>query len=610
MTTPFETHIPRVENNDGLRLPQREVYSALAAYAADTGVTDREVGIILPVGCGKSGCIALAPFAFRAKRALVVAPGLTIANQLLRDFDPAQPQMFYIKSGSLPNGPFPELAEIRGTETNREDLTEAHVVVTNIQQLQGQDNRWLQDLSSDFFDLILFDEGHHNVATSWEILKGKFPQARIVNFSATPLRADGQLMAGRILYSYPVYRAIQEGYVKSLKAVVLNPSTLRYVRRKDNVEVDVTLEEVRQLGEVDADFRRSIVTSKETLNTIVDASIRELQKLRQDASDDRLKIIASALNFEHCQQIVTAYRERGLRADYVHSREDGDANKQVLTKLNNHELDVIVQVRKLGEGFDHRHLAVAAVFSVFSNLSPFVQFVGRIMRVVKENSPRDPVNRGTVVFHSGANVARRWEDFQSYSAADQEYFDQLLPIEGLDFSSASEIEVEPVVELTRQANPIEVRGQTRVHLEEIPLLQDDPDALQALRATFQRLKGKGYSAEQIREVTEKELQPVPVTKQRARRAKRQALPMRVRTAAARILNDRGINPEGRQYDKKRLDRSNLVTLIATINDHINAAVGRGAKERHEFTQSELDTIDSTFDQIVDGAINEYLDVQS
>lgn len=324
-TNPFQTRAPSVSDNKGLRTPQREAYAALIEFAEGSNGSEREVGIILPVGCGKSGCIALTPFAFKAKRALVVAPGLAIAGQLHDDFDPALPDMFYVKSGALTYAPFPEPVEIRGTTTNLVDLDEAHVVITNIQQLQGTGNRWLQDLAPDYFDLILFDEGHHNVATSWELLKAKFPGANIVNFSATPLRADGQLMAGRILYSYPVFRAIQEGYIKRLKAVVLNPRTLRYVRREDGAEIDVTLDEVRRLGEEDADFRRSIVTSQETLNTIVDASIRELQKLRAATSDDRLKIIASALNFEHCRQVVEAYRARGLKADYVHSREDAAA---------------------------------------------------------------------------------------------------------------------------------------------------------------------------------------------------------------------------------------------------------------------------------------------
>jgi hypothetical protein len=162
----------------------------------------------------------------------------------------------------------------------------------------------------------------------WETLKAQFPNARIVNFSLTPLRADGQIMAGRVLYSYPIFRAIQEGYVKHLKAVQLNPRTLRYVRRNDTEEIEVSLAEVRRLGETDADFRRSIVTSTETLNAIVDASIRELDRLRAATSEGRLKIIASALNFEHCRQIVEAYTARGRRAGYVHSWEDGAANRR------------------------------------------------------------------------------------------------------------------------------------------------------------------------------------------------------------------------------------------------------------------------------------------
>ena len=85
-------------------------------------------------------------------------------------------------------------------------------------------------------------------------------------------------MAGRVVYSYPIFRAIQEGYVKRLKGVQLNPRTLRYVRREDDQEIEVSLDEVRRLGEDEADFRRSIVTSRETLNTIVDASIRQLDR--------------------------------------------------------------------------------------------------------------------------------------------------------------------------------------------------------------------------------------------------------------------------------------------------------------------------------------------
>ena len=594
----FQTRTAHIADNDLIRSPQREAYEHLASFATGESTEEREVGIVLPVGCGKSGCITITPFAFRATRTLVVAPSVPIATQLRDDFDPANSDMFYVKCRVLDGGPFPEPVEIRGTSTNVGDLDEADVVITNIHQLQGASNRWLEALQNDFFDLILFDEGHHNVAESWQTLRVKFPAARIVNFSATPTRADGQLMSGRILYSYPIARAIQEGYVKRLKAVVLNPRTLRYVRREDGQEIEVTLDEVRRLGEEDAGFRRSIVTSAETLSTIVSASIRQLEKLRTATNDKRLKIIASALNFEHCRQIVEAYRARGLRADYVHSREDGAANARVMDALNRHELDVVVQVRKLGEGFDHKFLAVAAVFSVFRSLSPFVQFVGRIMRVVEQNAAGHPSNNGVVVFHAGANIARRWEDFQQYSEADQEYFDQLLPVEDLDFGQGDELEVQPG-DMGARADGVDVRGQTDVRLEVIPLIADDEEALAALKV----LQGRGYTADEVRQAYE-ELRPVPVTKARTRQARRASLDMRVKTEAARVLARRGVNVEGKDLDRQRLGRSNLVVLKSAIDRQIAILLGRGPGERHELIKSELDRVDAEFDSLVARAVDE------
>jgi hypothetical protein len=72
MNNPFQTRQPAIDGNQYIRVPQREAYDALSAYASSDEADDREVGIILPVGCGKSGCITLSPFAFRSGRTLVV----------------------------------------------------------------------------------------------------------------------------------------------------------------------------------------------------------------------------------------------------------------------------------------------------------------------------------------------------------------------------------------------------------------------------------------------------------------------------------------------------------------------------------------------------------
>jgi len=567
---------PYIRDNPRLRIPQRDGFARIEEHFQDSSA-ESEIGIVLPVGCGKSGLISIAPFACGSRRVLVVAPYVKIAEQLYETFDPTSgDRFFYAKCNVLEGNVFPEPVEIRGTTTNRGDLDESDVVITNIDQLQGADNRWLTNLPEDYFDLILFDEGHHAVANSWEILKQTFPHARIINFSATPRRADGQLMPGRIRYSYPVRDAIAEGYVKRLKALVLNPATLRYVRREGQEEIEVSLDEVRRLGEEDASFRRSIVSSQETLTTIIDASIHELRRIRTETGDSRHKIIASALNFEHCHQIVEGYRARGLRADFIHSRLRAAANDQVLDRLENHQLDVIVQVRKLGEGFDHSYLSVAAVCSIFSELSPFVQFVGRIMRVIDQEDKHSPLNQGTVVFHAGANIARRWDDFRDFSEADQEFFDQLLPVENFDFSNTTEIEIRPNIPNAAQ---VDVRQQSGVTVQEIPLLQDE-EAMRAIRT----LQEGGYSLQDIIEAYEH--QPIPTTRVRRRQAARTRLDARVKLLAGTILNQRNINPEGHELDRQHRGKSNFVTIKSRIDQLIRERIAD--KPRNEYTQADLD----------------------
>jgi superfamily II DNA or RNA helicase len=585
----FQTLIPLIGNNTSLRIPQREAYEAIRTNY-DVNPNVKEVGIVLPVGCGKSGCITITPFALKSVRTLVVAPNLNIAGQLQKDFDPSNDKMFYQKCHVLSGVEFPESAEIRGDTSNLSDLENADVVITNIQQLQGSENQWLNSLSNDFFDLIVFDEAHHNVASTWDNLRLKFPNARIVNFSATPVRADGQVMSGNIIYSFPVVRAIEAGYIKRLKAKVLNPKTLKYVLN-DGQETEVSLEDVIRLGEEDSDFRKSIVTSKETLDTIVNVSIRELERIRTDTNDNKHKIIASALNFQHCNQIVQAYRERGKRADFVHSRADSKANAAVYKKLENNELDVIVQVRKLGEGFDHKYLSVAAVFSFFATVSPFIQFVGRIMRVIEEGNPASILNQGTVIFHAGSNIQNRWSDFQYYSQADESYFQNLLPLEGLDFTDKSEIEVIPN-SYNLPARNLLIKEQIDVSLEEIPLIENDPAALQAL----EYLRTKGYSPEQINEYL---LRPVPKTKQNIRRAERSAIDEKIKTTVGMLLGKYKLRAEGKNLDKT-YTKNNFVFIKSETDKAINCFVGMSENERKDFTQEQFDQINDNYDIIIAG----------
>lgn len=603
-TSAFKKGTPKVADNDLLRIPQREGYDRIAKHFASEN-SEREVGIVLPVGCGKSGLIALSPFALKSGRTLVIAPNLKIAEQLRKEFTPSNLKAFYFKCKVIDAKEFPEPCEIRGKKTNMGDLEGADVVITNIQQLQGEENKWLTQLGEDFFDLILFDEGHHNVAESWDMLREKFPRARIVNFSATPLRADGQKMRGEPIYYYSIFDAIQNGYVKRLKAIQLNPKTLRYVQYEGGKEIEIELEDVIRLAKEDSNFRRGVLLSKESLDTIVDASIQELNRIRTETGDNKHKIIAAALNYEHCAQVVAAFKARGLEADYVHSIEDSKANDKVLKKLEDNVLDVVVQVRKLGEGFDHPYLSVAAVCAIFASLAPFAQFVGRIMRVIDQNDPNSIQNRGSVIYHAGTNIAPRWSDFKEFSGADQDFFEQLT--QEVEFTEPTN-EVSPAPSgggRNASEEAINVRDQTFVFMEEIQLMEDENSRI------LEEAKKQGLLSdvqiEKLRQVVR--LRP---SKQDERNAKQTAWDSRIKSKAQQILNERGVNHGGSDLDKKRLNRTNFIVMKSSIDRQVNELVrtmSNGERRtRDDFTLPDWELVEKEFDACCEAALLEVFGV--
>ena len=217
------------------------------------------------------------------------------------------------------------------------------------------------------------------------------------------------------------------------------------------------------------------------------------------------------------------------------------------------------------------------------------------MRVIKQNDPENSLNIGTVIYHAGSNIAKIWSDFQNFSQADQEYFNQLLPEENLDFENASELIIEPSEEkqyFNRDSNEVQIRTQENVSIEVIQLLDSDQEAKQA----FEVLAKKGVTPEQYKEVFLLH-KPISTTKVRERQAKREALDNHVKNMAGGLLNKHRMNPKGRELDKNRLGRENFVVVKAAIDKKINDLVGKPIGQRSEFSRQELDMIEANLNNI-------------
>src|ERR1039458_6040625 len=394
--SPIETFFTNlsfnIEDNQSLREPQREGYLRVSDFFR---AGKNKAIIQIPVGCGKSGLAAILPLGIAKGRVLVIAPNITIKNGLYEAMDITnRPKCFWRKArvlgdAQMVSGPLACTLD----SGNISVATKSHIVITNIQQLATNVEKWLAQFPDRFFDMIIIDEAHHSAADSWKKVLERFPEAKIVHMTATPFRSDRQEIDGTLVYRYPFRSATLKGYIKRLKASYVAPSEIE-LGFMDERGKKYNLEEIMKMKEEEW-FSRGVALAKPCNEHIVEASLQKLEDLRLSGTKHQLIAVACSIN--HAKDIRSMYVERGYSAEIIHSNQGLDEQEQVLGSLKNGTLDCIVQVQMLGEGFDHPHLSVAAIFRPFRTLAPYIQFIGRIMRVIVQNDPTHPDNLGHIV---------------------------------------------------------------------------------------------------------------------------------------------------------------------------------------------------------------------
>ncbi len=589
-----------IADNPRLRTPQQQGHAAAVTHFSAAGA-ERAMEQI-PVGCGKTGLITLLPFGCAQGRVLVITPNLTIRRHLFAAFNRSSPKCFYLTAAVFrdPSNHGPAVAEL-DADANLSDLDEAHVVVTNIQQLARDGGRWLEGLPQDFFDLIVVDEGHHNVATSWQDVFERFPDAKIISVTATPFRADDQPVEGEVIYRYPIAEAMRLGYIKHIQASNVAPSELVFsYRGSDRTH---TLEEVLRLKDHDW-FSRGVALAEACNVSIVDASIEWLKHLREGGFPHQ--IVAAACSVDHARAIRRLYEERGWKAHEIHSNMSQDQRDRVLRDLENGILDVIVQVQMLGEGFDHPPLSVAAIFRPYRSLSPYIQFVGRAMRVNGQDAPGHPDNRGIIVSHVGLNLDRHWDDFKQIDTEDRELVHGWLTDQQPVPTPRQEGDrppLRPDMIVRHELTLDRFLGETYL---DIP--QDDMPRriLEALKAQGIDPAQAGLDPEilqalQETRVTSEPTGPVaqPVQPQAHRQAIRHRLDEMSRVLALRICNEAGLSPGGRKLAAKGGTgaASDLQAVTILVHRAVNDHLGIPKAARRELSTEEIDTAINALEDI-------------
>jgi DNA repair protein RadD len=594
-----------IEENLQLREPQVEAYQKLYEFFK----SGQKTAIIqIPVGCGKSGIAAIAPFGIAKGRVLVVAPNLTIKEGLFESLDVTNRQKCFwrkrdiLSEEAMIGGPFATTLDTGNISV----CEKSHFVISNVQQLATNPEKWLHKFPQNFFDLIVVDEAHHSPAESWKTVLKHFSAARVINMTATPFRGDSQEIEGDLVYRYPFKKATFKGYIKRIKASYAAPSELEFTAKGETKTY--SLDDVLAMKDKDW-FSRGIALSDVCNQTIVDNSLEKLELLRETGTAHQLIAVACSVN--HARKITAMYEARGFKADLIFSEMDEDKKTDVKRRLTSGELDCIVQVQMLGEGFDHPKLGVAAIFRPFRTLAPYIQFVGRILRVIVQNSPGHPDNYGHVVTHAGMNLDERLREFKLFESDDQKFWDEIIGGK----------EPEPPANVLSGETRMKLSESVVVNYEIVDSLIEEQftsaeqeDIIKELRENLERLGLDPDQAERIvlersnEKTTSKAAQPFQRLPIREWEMRRKGLNEEVNRASNLLVNRLGIGRGGRELINTGIAATNnFVACVTLINKELKKL---NPKARKDWSTEEFESAIRSLESVLNTLTPRYKGILS
>jgi superfamily II DNA or RNA helicase len=328
----------------GLRRGQAGALHALAAHFVVR--TDPAI-VSLPTGYGKTAVLLGACFLLKPRRALIVVPTNTLRKQAFAELSQLNPLK---KLQAVPLAtPLPVVHPVLSrlsTMPQWHDLHDAHIVIATPNVASPA----LADVAkppADLFDLVLFDEGHHTPARTWSALIEAFPNAMHVLVSATPFRIDRRQLPGRIVFQYPLKRAVGE---KAFSKVIF-----RKVEVADNVQSEA--KDCALAIEAERVFRSD-----------------------QSRGLNHRMLIRSAKRADADALVELYARLTTLRVKAVHSGMRRKRVEQIEQELRQGQLDGLICVDMFGEGYDFAMLKIGVLHAPHRSLVPTLQFIGRFAR--------------------------------------------------------------------------------------------------------------------------------------------------------------------------------------------------------------------------------------
>ncbi|GAI79898.1 unnamed protein product, partial [marine sediment metagenome] len=279
--------------------------------------------IVMPTGSGKTAVLILSSFLLRVKRVLVITPSVLVRDQITEEFE----SLKTLKNcGCIPQKfKSPKIKKItKRVKTKQEWLKfEKYDICVSTPNVVSPSIKGIVKPPDVLFDTILVDEAHHSPARTWAKLLDSFPNAKKILFTATPFRKDRKEIRGKLVYAYPLRKAFEDGIFGEIEYYPVKWNG------KENPDVTIA----KYAEQIFGKDKKSGYSHRLMVRTDSKKRANDLKKIYQENTTLNLQVIHSGYSYRHV--------------------------KKAISLLRNNELDGIICVSMLGEGFDFPQLKIA-----------------------------------------------------------------------------------------------------------------------------------------------------------------------------------------------------------------------------------------------------------
>lgn len=255
-------------------------------------------------------------------------------------------------------------------EKDEELKAKVRIRVLSIQWL----TRNIGDLEKNGFKpgMIIVDEAHHALATSYQDMFIRNPKALKIGMTATPCRmkqASFRTLFSRLITSPSIKDFILHGYLAPCNYVVIG-------------EKSTEQQIVNLLTDRSGDGDYSVKEMEEKLN-VTDVIRRLYNSVVKYAYGK--KGIVYAINIDHAKAIAEYYNALGIKAVALDSKTAAKTRKKAVEAFREGELDCLVNVNFFDEGFDCPDVEYIQMARPTLSLAKYLQMVERGLRINKKD---------------------------------------------------------------------------------------------------------------------------------------------------------------------------------------------------------------------------------